>query len=309
MAKTLNIYNLKFEWPDEKMVIEPYVFTPAEGYRGRYLRLQHLVDVGGGYCGSTKAVTGEHQVTGSVLLPDDGPPATLGWGYPNPTALDDILLLLSIFTGRKVFALDPAEAEGPIIADLRKFHYGGGVALSLGQLRRTGEDGFDQYALNLSAGTSAVLERIRSDAWRSTYRDGGFLFTFASACPRQTLQTSFLSCWTTWEHLFGLHHASTMSQKEVENTPAKEKIADMLTRYALRKSVPAAHEEKLRELVRIRNSVAHNGSFPTPHAEEVADIFIRLTEMVIARVLGLTPSTVFSADERFERFLDGQQLI
>lgn len=309
MAKTLNIYNLKFEWPDEKMVIEPYVFTPAEGYRGRYLRLQHLVDVGGGYCGSTKAVTGEHQVTGSVLLPDGGPPAALGWGYPNPTALDDILLLLSIFTGRKVFALDPAEAEGPIIADPRKFHYGGGVALSLGKVRRTCEDGFDEYALDLAMGTSRILGLIRSTSWRSTYRDGRFLFTFAAACPRQILETSFLLCWTTWEHLFALHHASTMTQREIENTPAKKKIADILTRYVLRKSVPATHERKLGELVRTRNSLVHNGNFPTPHAEEVADIFIRLTEMVIARVLGLTPSTVFSADERFECFLDERQLI
>jgi hypothetical protein len=100
-----------------------------------------------------------------------------------------------------------------------------------------------------------------------------------------------------------------MTQRKIENTPAKKKIVDILTRYALTKSVPAAHEKKLGELVRIRNSLVHNGNFPTPHAQEVADIFIRLTEMVIARVLGLTPSTVFSADERFECFLDERQLI
>jgi len=309
MPKTLDVYNLKFEWPDEKMVIEPYVFVPADGYCDRYKRLQHLVDVGGGYAGGTKAITGEHQVTGAVHLPDEAPPPALGWGHESPTALDDILLLLSIFTGRKVFALAPDMADAPIVADSRKYQYSGGVGLSLGKVTRPDESGGTEYALNLSAGTSAVLERIRSDAWRSTYRDGRFLFTFAAACPRQILETSFLSCWTTWEHLFALHHASTMSEKEIENTSAKKKIADILVRYALRKSVPAAHEEKLKALVRIRNSVAHIGSFPTPHAEEVADVFIRLTEMVIASVLGLTPSTVFSADERFERFLDDRQLV
>ena len=309
MSRQLDIYNLKFEWPGERMLIGPCTFTPADDYCDRYGKLQHLVEVGGGYCGSTKAVTGTHQVTGVVQLPDEAQPAALGWGHESPTALDDILLLLSIFTGRKVFALDPATAAGPIIADPREFHYGGGVALSLGQVKRVGEDGVDEYALDLAMGTTRILDLIRSSSWRSAYRDGRFLFTFAAACPRQILETSFLLCWTTWEHLFALHHASTLSRKEIENTPAKKKIADILVRYALRKTVPAAHNKKLGELARVRNMLVHVGGFPNPEAEEVADIFVRLTEMLVARTLGLTPSTVFSADERFERFLDARQLI
>jgi hypothetical protein len=308
MPKMLDVYNLKFEWPDEKMEIGAYVFVPAEGYCERYLRLQHLVNVGGGYCGSTKAVTGAHQVTGVVHLPGEAPPAALGWGHESATALDDILLFLSIFTGRKVFALDPAMADGPIIADPRKFQYGGGVGLSLGQLTRPGEFGTDDHAPNLSAGTAEVLSLIRSDAWHSTYGEGKFLFLFVAACHRQIVETSFLLCWTIWEHLFRLHHEHWISNRALKDINVREKIRFILMEYGLREGIRKEDERSVDRLALIRHRLTHDGTFAQGEDADAADLFVRLTEYVIAKTLGLGPSEVFSPKERFDRFSRGELL-
>jgi hypothetical protein len=306
--KALAVYNLKFEWPDEKMKIGPYVFVPADGYCDRYRRLQHLVNVGGGYCGSTQATTGGHQVTGTVHLPDEMSPAALGWGHDKPTALDDILLLVSIFTGRQVFALDPSIAGGPIIADPRKFQYGGGVGLSLGKVTRRDEFGADDYALNLSVGTSAVLERMRGDAWRSKYGDGRFLFLFAAACHRQILESSFLLCWAIWEHLFRLDHEHWLSRETLKRMNPREKVRFILTEYGLRNRISEEDAKSVDRLTLVRHALVHDGAFEKDEDAGAADLFVRLTEFVIAKILGLEPSGVFSPLERLAAFGRGQLL-
>jgi len=307
VTRRLDVYNLKFEWAGEMMEIPPYVFVPVDDYCDRYRKLQHLVDVGGGYCGSTKAVTGQHQVTGSVLLPDNEPPAALAWGHPDPTGLDDILLLLSIFTGRKVFALDPNVDDGPIIADPREFQYGGGVGLSLGQVSRPGEFGLD-YARNLSAGTSEVLALIGSDAWRSAYGEGKFLFLFLAACQRQISESSFLLCWAIWEHLFRLRNEHWLSRGSLRRMDTREKIHFLLTEYGVRGKISSDDAKSVDRMARIRHALVHDAGFEKDEDAGAADLFVRLTEYIIAKVLGLEPSEVFSPRERFERYGRGELL-
>ena len=212
MEKILLVYNLEFQWPDETMSIGPYEFVPVDDYRKRYRGLQHLVSVGGGRNGSIEACTGSHQITGIVHCPDSEAPAALGWGHDAPKELDDIILLLSMFTCRKVFVVEPQGSDAVVIADPRMFHYGGGLRLSLGQVVRKDEYGDEEYSINFAERLSIVSNLIRSDSWRSTYGDGKFLFLFGSACHRQILETSFLTCWTIWEHLFRLHHEHWISR-------------------------------------------------------------------------------------------------
>jgi len=310
MTRQFNVYNLEFQWPCEPMKIAEYEFTPVEGYRERYRVLQHLGSISGGRNGKIEACTGSHQITGVVHCPDSENPAALGWGHDAATELNDILLLLSLCTRRKVFILDQENGDEPvIIADSRMFHYGGGLRLSLGQVKRVGSSGHEEYSIDLEEGLTKVNHLIRSSTWRETYGEGRFLFLFAAACHRQILETSFLLCWTIWEHLYARLHSKTKSKKQIENTYSRKKIAYILKRYGVKQSVPAAHEEKLKELVGIRNTLVHNGQFPSGKGQEVADIFIRLTEIILASVLGLDPSNVFSAEERFDRFLNNQQLI
>jgi len=313
MEKQLEVCNLEFQWPGESMVIGPYTFVPVEDYRERFLALQHLVSGSGGRNGKVEACTGSHQITGVVHCPDEENPAALGWGHDAPTELDDILLLLSMCTRRKVFVLDSEETEEPvIIADHRMFHYGGGLRLSLGQVKRTDESGHEKYSIDLEDGLTKVNHLIRSSTWRSTYGQGGFLHLFAAACHRQALETSFVTCWTIWEHLYSLLNATknkTKNKTKIRRISARKKIVYILKHYGVKQSVPAAHEEKLKELVGIRNTLVHHGQFSSGESQEVADIFIRLTEIILASVLGLDPSNVFSAEERFDRFLNNQHLI
>jgi len=308
-SRTLDVCNLEFQWPDEEMQIGEYTFVPVEDYETRYLNLQHLVTVHGGHHGTVEACTGTHQITGTIVCPEEHRVAALGWGHEIPTELDDILLLLSLFTRRKVFALDPGEEEPVVIADPRMFHYGGGLRLSLGKVKRENESGHEDYSIDLQGGVGNVNQLIRSTAWRSTYGQGSFVLLFVAACHRQILETSFLLCWTIWEHLYAQLHAGQKTMKHIAKTHAREKISHILQRYGVRQSVPAAHEQKLKELVKMRNLLVHDGRLPSEDSQEVADIFVRLTEMILAVILGLSPSNVFSAEERFDRFLNNQQLI
>ena len=307
--KQLEVYNLEFQWPGESMTIGQYKFVPVEDYRERFLALQHLVSVSGGRNGRIEACTGSHQITGTVHCPDAEDPPALGWGHAATTELDDILLLLSLCTRRKVFVLNPEEEEEPVvIADPRMFNYGGGLRLSLGQVKRVDESGHEEYSINLEGGLTEVNQLIRSDTWRATYGAGSFLFLFAAACHRQILETSFLTFWTIWEHLFRLHHEHWISRGSLKRLDAREKIAFVLTKYGLREKIDDADRSSVKRLTRIRNALTHDGSFEQEEDFEAADLFIRLTEFVIARILGLEPSKVFSPLERLDRFGRGELL-
>lgn len=308
MSKKLEVYNLEFEWPDRKVQIGSYTFLPSEDYWDRYLQMQHPRSMHSGPHGSIKACTGSHQITGTVQCPENPRPPALGWGHDQPTELDDILFLLSLFTQRKVFVLGPGEEDKVIIADPRMFHYGGGLSLSLGQVVREDEYGDEEYSINLAEGVSTVGSLIRSDSWRSTYGDGKFLFLFGSACHRQILETSFLLCWTIWEHLFRLHNERWITRRSLEHLAAKEKIAFLLTKYGLRQRINDADRSSVKRLTKIRNALTHEGSFVQEEDTKAADLFIRLTEFVIAKILGLEPSDVFSPKERLDRFGRGELL-
>ena len=63
--------------------------------------------------------------------------------------------------------------------------------------------------------------------------------------------------------------------------------------------------KKIEALAEIRNRLIHFGRFP--ERESVRDdaiLFIRLTEFVIAKTLGLSPSNVFNTVENLEKYLE-----
>lgn len=306
MSKRLEVYNLQFQWPDEEMAIGTYTFVPRDDYLDRYEQLPHGMDSLRRPEGVVRACNGTHVATGFVLLPDEERALALGWAREDATELDDILLLLSLFTQRRVLVFEEEDIQG-IIADPRKFHYGGTLALSLPQISRG--SGIDtQHTQALSSGATEVNALIRSDAWQSTYSGGHFLFLFLAALHRQILETSFLTCWTIWEHLFRLHHEHWISRGSLRRLAAKEKIAFVLTKYGLREKISEADWKSVERFTRIRHRLTHDGTFEQHDDAKAADLFIRLTEFVIAKVLGLEPSDVFSPRERLDRFGRGELL-
>ena len=307
MTKHLEVYNLEFEWPDEDMQMAGYEYVPKADYIERFRRLSHgLPFLRPAPYGTIPGSNGSHISTGIVRIPESEQNASLPWAREDATVLDDIVLLLSLFSQRRVLLFEHENVEG-IIADHREFHYGDTLALSLPQISR-GSGSETQYTQALSSGVSHVNALIRSDAWQSTYSGGYFLFLFLSACQRQILETSFLTCWTIWEHLFRLHNEHWISRGTLRRLAAKEKIAFILTEYGLREKISEADWKSVERLTRIRHRLTHDGSFEQEEDTKAADLFIRLTEFVISKTLGLQPSEVFSQKERLDRFSRGELL-
>ena len=121
------IYNLEFPSWCPAMKIYGYEFTRVEDYAEKVLRLQHLTWIQSEF--RIPPTMGEHTITAYVDLPEQEDKAVLEWSNPNATALVDVLLLLSIFSGRDVFLSESDKADGVYLADPRIYH-GGGVLIS-----------------------------------------------------------------------------------------------------------------------------------------------------------------------------------
>jgi len=75
---------------------------------------------------------------------------------------------------------------------------------------------------------------------------------------------------------------------------AREKIRYVLTRYGLLDKITQSDAKNVDRLTLIRNRLSHDGSFERADDANAADLFIRITEFVVAKTLGLNPSEVFS---------------
>ena len=130
----------------------------------------------------------------------------LGWGQTKAMALDDILLLLSILTLRDVFAtLEPIkEGEAAIIADPREYFFGIRTAIEYEGAEDKHGNKFD---IGFQKGVDRLYRLMRTAKWKKEYGRGRFLLLFRSACKRQILETSFITCWTIWEIIFTIHNS------------------------------------------------------------------------------------------------------
>lgn len=126
------IYNLEFpSWCSEITNFD-YKFYRVEDYEERVKRLQHLATRTSEF--EIKQNTGGHSLTAYVEHTGHEKNAVLQCKNEDSTALQDILLLLSLFTGREVFDVDEEFTEDDnvtIVADLRLNHYGGILQTSI----------------------------------------------------------------------------------------------------------------------------------------------------------------------------------
>jgi hypothetical protein len=250
--------------------------------------------------------TGNHAITATVSLPFQEDKAVLPWAYQNPTALDDILLLLSIFTLRQVFTFEVENEEGAVIvADPREYLFGGLLRTSLPYEGKK-IDQFIEYNMGFEKGINKVYQLIRSADWLEKFGRGYFLFLFRSACKRQILESSFILCWSIWENLFALHNRKWLSMESIKKLPVKEKIAYLLMEYRVKQKLKKKDRKGLERIVKIRNHLLHTGRFPNEQATKGAELFVRVTGHIVAQILGLTPSDVLGTVPEFEAFLYGE---
>lgn len=299
-----SIYNLEFPSWCPIMNIYGYKFTRVEDYAEKVLRLQHLVSIHSEF--RISPTMGEHVITAYVDIPKHEDNAVLEWSKPNATALDDVLLLLSIFSGRDVLLSESNKAGGVYLADPRQYH--GGRVLTSSIPYKASHAAPDKneiaYDIGREEGLNRVYALIRSEQWLKKYRQGYFLFLAQQASYEQPIESAFTQCWTIWEHLFAILNQNWLSTKQIQQLDSSDKIAYILTEFALKGEIDELSRKRIKTLAEIRNRLIHFGKFPerdSVYADAV--LFVRLTEFVIAKILGLTPSNVFNTTEKLERFL------
>ncbi len=249
---------------------------------------------------------GEHVITAFVDLPEREDNAVLEWSKPKATALDDLLLLLSIFSGRDVFLSKSDKGDGVYQADPRQYHGGGVLRASLPyKASHTDPNKKDiAYDVGFEEELNRIYLLIRSEEWLQKYRRGYFLFLVQQASYEQTIESAFTQCWTIWEHLFAILNQNWLSVKQIQQLDSSDKIAFILTKFALKGEIDEQSRNRIKTLAEIRNRLIHFGKFPERDSVyEDAVLFVRLTEFVIAEILALTPSNVFNTTERLEKFL------
>ena len=303
-----SVYNLEFRPWCRVMTVFGYRFHRVKDYEEKLKSLHHLISGQSEF--AVSACDGQHAVTANVDIPDHEEMAVLDWSGENHTALDDVLLLISLFTGRDVFCFDRRDEREVIIADQRQYQWGGGLACSIpykASHDASKEDMMNSrfaFDIGCEEGLNDTYRRIRTEQWRSTYGRGRFLFLAQNAFRRQPLESAFIQSWTIWEHLFALLNQSWLSGRHLRRLDSAEKIAFILTEYALCRQVDGASRERIVSLAEIRNTLVHDGRFPQRGAvHDDAVLFIRVTEFVIAKIFGLVPSNVFDTVGRLEQFL------
>jgi hypothetical protein len=300
------VYNFIFPRGCRELTIHGYVFKRVAEYKERVQTLQHLISV---YSEFDRPInTGTHAVTAEVTFPLKEKKPVLEWGDNKATALDDILLLFSIFTLRDVFAVsEPIEkGEAAITADSREYFFGIRTAI---QYEGAEDKHGNKYDIGFQKGVQRVYSMMRTAKWQKEYGGGRFLLLFRSACKRQILETSFIVCWTIWEILFTLHNQSWLSEEQIIRLPASEKISYILTRYRIKAALDGTDRKGIKRFVKMRNAMVHAGRFADETALHDAALFVRVTAIIVAEILGLSASDVLGSQTQFLARLRGQEVV
>ncbi|MBU0705643.1 hypothetical protein KJ657_03995 [Patescibacteria group bacterium] len=312
------VYNLEFRPYSNEMKIGDYIFKRVEDYPEKRMKLQHL----GGISDSeftTVESEGSNQITATVDCPEKERASIFPCSDENTTHLQDVLLLLTIFTKRNVFSIDDDE-KGLIVADCRQHNYGGSLTCSLpyqGEIfdkttmKILDIKQYDEYQyphrcqtrdITLEKGINKILDLISKKEWQQKYGKGYYLFLYRQAVEPMNIEAHFILCWTIWEHLFSLHNKKWLPEKSLEKTSGSEKIAYILTEYFVHELDSNAHKE-ISKLKDARDRIIHFGKRPTTINLEDMGLFIHATECLVAKTLELNPSQIYDVDKRLAKFL------
>lgn len=310
------VYNLEFPPRCRQLDIYSYRFTRVDKYQERLHQLHRLVHEVSEF--ELHPTTGIHSQTAWVELPESEEAPILKWAGERRTALDDLFILLSLFTRRHVFALTNEESSLPIVADPRTYRWGGILRVSLPYEESPGNDP-GSYDIGFQRGMNEVYTLMRTPEWQNEYRNGYVLFLARQAFSQHVLEAAFTQCWTMWEHLFAVLNSNWLSKEQIIKMPSNEKIAFLMIRFNLLTAIDNQTRTRLGLFVDIRNRLVHFGCFPitdeplsttkVPHdpirdIHDRAVLFIHLTEFIVTKVLGLTPSEVLDTTRKLHRFLE-----
>lgn len=320
--KELAVYNLEFPAYANTLDIAGYKFKRIADYATAFAGLQHIIEVSGSEF-PIKPNTGTHQKTATVGIPETEEKAILPWAKGSKfTKLQDILLFLSLFIGRNVFTLNPGEEKYPLRPDPRGHFWGGqfrlsaqsdikwrhkttGVLKSEEEMINTSVFDYNRVDLGLEKTICALLDTINSKSWHEKYGTGYFIFTFRQIVKQENIEQAFLLSWTLWEHFFTLHQRHWLDDKSIEQINGDKKIAFILYHY-FRQDINDFARGRIKRLTKARNRLVHFGPIPENVDLNEIEMFIRLTEQLMAIVLGLEPSNALNSFDHLQNFLKGK---
>ncbi len=303
---TYDVYNLVFPDYCNEMTIFGYRFIRVDNYESKVKNLYHLAPMDGEFKIPVKI--GVHSITAKVEIEDKEEASVIDWVNTNTTALDDILLLISLFTRRKVFKHDEQLAEKNIpIVDPRIFP-GGKVLLT--SLRNNFHKGVypnecDKYFEN---GLNQVYENIRNPEWIKLYGNGHFLFMLEDAISQLHIEPMFTLCWIIWEHLYWHIYRQISIEQKVKRSSKREEILFILNKYTLfRRFSKEDNEIASRLFSEVRNKLMHYGKFSNTCSNYKecfedsplgdANVFTHLTEMLAIKILNMNPLDKFGCEQ------------
>ncbi len=299
----IEIYNLEF--PDNvlELNVGEYCFKQAPDYKKILKELSHSYN-----STSFEVNQGSHRVTALALLPSRQKVAILPWnsievGSQKPREFLDILLVLSLLTGRNIIAKTWRDAESriQIIEDPRQ-HRGnfGRFVLPVGkainnqtreiisEVEINGLSAFEwlRFDQGLEIAVNKVCSTIKDEVWQKKYSKGAFLLIFAQAQKRQCTESAFILSWSIWEHIFSLHHSLLMNNKEISKMSVEQKYRFVRNEYFL----DGKEEENAEKIEKIRNRLIHFGFFPQngykDQNNKISEFFSD-TEYLVAKILNL----------------------
>lgn len=313
------VYNLEFCSNCSEMTIFGYRFTRVDDYQDKIASLQHLSTAYSEF--EIHANTGKHTITAYVELPQNEQEAALAWAYSSEeTALSDILLLLSIFTRRDVFAVDNTIDDGTgniIIADPRLYPCGGVIGASIPYEKRLIDptDPLSSYNIGFEKCLNHIYELIRTEEWKDRYERGYFLFLTQQAFRSRSPDIAFTLCWVVWEHLFAILNREWLPDDRLVRILSSDKLAFLFIKYKIKPNITKENRKQIEKWKKIRNTLVHFGRFseldPKNSAKHSSkydsaydDVisFIRFTEFIIAKILKLSPSHALNT-KKMDEFL------
>ena len=159
-----SVYNLEFPAYCSEITIHGYRFSRVPEYRECVLRLQHLIYHTHEF--SIEPNSGVHAITAYLERPGSEERSVLPWAGEGPTtALEDVLLLLSIFTSRDVFieGRDMPGTGGTFYHDPR-IHPGGHILRASIPYKRSPEVP-DEFGLYHDTGFEESLNQGNYSGW------------------------------------------------------------------------------------------------------------------------------------------------
>jgi len=299
--KEYDVYNLVFPDYVKEMEIAGYRFRRVVEYEKRYKELDHKI----GEILSKEIIvnpqSGIHSITAKVRVPEIEDIAVISWSDEarTMTALDDILLLLSFFTGRDVFTT--YNEDWYVFTDPRCYMWED-------NLRRYLDQNYASYdKLRLQYGVESVYSVIKTQEWREQYSNGIFLIWLREALRGSMAESKYIFCWIIWEHIFMLLEKRE-DFKEITNNlkmrMGKEKYAKKITPLLVYYEFMTIDDDFLKtyteKISDARNELVHEGRLKKLDKENIdyLKLFALNTIDLVTKILDIHPKLGWAFEKK-----------